>query len=212
VGIEPLIARLVADAGPVGLVRSVRVRLAHWAAATLLFLVAMSLLLRMRPDLPAMLARPAFFWSAAALTLAAALAAAAALVLSVPGAARPIAHRAAPVLCAIAWPVLLLVSSAAGPSIAATPAGVCALLIATIAAGPAWLLHRYVREGASMAPAWSTGLTVLAAGCAAALAQQLHCATDDPTHLFSEHVLAVAVLAAGGAALAGVRRRRSARA
>ena len=206
--VEPLIEQLVADAAPVRLVRPVRVRLVRWISATLLFLVPLSLLLRMRPDLSEMLGRPAFLWSAAALGLAAALAAAAALVLSVPGAERTIAQRAAPVLSAIFWPVLLLASPAGSPDASTTPAGVCALLIAAIAAGPGWLLHRYVREGASLMPAWSAGLTVLAAGCAAALAQQLHCPSDAPAHLISEHVLAVAVLALGGAALAAMPRRR----
>lgn len=205
--VEPLIEQLVADAGPVRLVRPVRVRLVRWIAATVLFLVPLSLLLRMRPDLTEMLARPAFLWSAAALALAAALAAAAALVLSVPGAERTIAQRAAPLFCAGFWPVLLLVSPAGSTASAATAAGVCALLIAAIAAGPGWLLHRYVREGASVSPAWSTGLAMLAAGCAAALAQQTHCPTDAPAHLISEHVLAVAALA-GGAALAATVRRR----
>lgn len=208
---EPLIAQLVANAAPVRLVRPARVRLVRWAAATLLFLAPVSLLIGIRPDLTEMLARPGFLWSAASLAVAGLLAAAAAIVLSVPGAERTIAQRGAPVLCAIAWPVLLLSPTGASGA-ATTPAGVCALLIAAIASGPAWLLHRYVREGASAAPEWSTGLTVLAAACGAALVQQLHCPSNATTHLLSEHVLAVGVLAAGGAALGAVLRRRPARA
>lgn len=200
--VDPLIARLAADAGPVHVVRPVRVRLARWSAAMLLFLVAATVVLGIRSDLAAMLAQPGFLWSAAAIATAAVLAAAAALVLSVPGAERTIAQRAAPVLCVSVWPVLLLVSPARSPEAATTPAGVCVLLIAAIAAGPGWLLHRYVQEGASLTPAWSTGLTMLAAGCAGALVQQLHCPSDALWHLVPEHVLAVAALAAGGAAVA----------
>lgn len=150
--------------------------------------------------------RPALTGIVLLLLLIGALAAGAALVLCVPGAERTRWQRWAPLLVAALWPAALVVTMSAGGNLWAQIAdepviGACPALIAALAAGPAGLLFRLLRQAAPIERAWIAGLASLSAAALGAAVQQLHCPIDAAAHHLLEHVLPVFVLAAVGAML-----------
>jgi hypothetical protein len=202
---EELIIGLAQSAGPVRRLPPLAHRLVRWSVVALLALAALVLLIGVRPDVETA-SRQTAFVVLAALTLATSLtAASAALLLSVPGAARPI-HCWMPAMVAGVWAMVL------GTSVASTASLVelvrpslihvsCVIQIAGLALVPGWTLLEMIRQGAPMPGFSIRGLAALAALAVGAVGTQVLCPVDEPAHLLVGHLVPVVVLAAATAAL-----------
>ena len=202
---EELIIGLAQSAGPVRRLPSLAHRLVRWSVVAMLTLAALVLIIGVRADIEAAV-RPVRFAALAALTLASALtASSAALLLSVPGAARPI-DRWLPLMAAGAWAMVLGTSVASTGSLMEllTPSLIhvsCVIQIAGLALVPGWSLLEMVRQGAPMPGFSIRGLAALAALAMGAAGTQVLCPVDEPAHLLVGHLVPVAVLAGVTAAL-----------
>jgi hypothetical protein len=161
------------------------------------------LILGVRPDIASRAATPAFLVSFFAVGVLAVASAAGALVTSVPGHERWRFAATVPPVLMLTWAAALVARLGAGGSIVAQIAtepahAACLLQISLMAVFPAFVLFRAVRAGASVAPGWSAGLTLLAALGAGAVGSAMICPIDRAAHEMIWHWLPVAVLGAAG--------------
>lgn len=206
---DPLIDALVADLG------SVAPRRPAYEVLLIAGLIGVELLLfvtlrTLRPDMPAAMATPAFWWKSGAFAVIAVLAAAAMLVSLDPAAANQRRSArlwrwlglAAPLALALGW----LIDAGASDRAALLARlqwreGVdCLLNVGLLSLPLVLLLGVLMRRGASTQPARTAAAAGLAAAAFGAVIFALHCPHDDPLYVavwYGGGVLAVAGLARG---------------
>jgi hypothetical protein len=200
---EALIVELARGVAPVTPLPPPSLRLLRWLVAVAAIATVGVWLLGPRADLIIAL-RNAVYDARFVLTAGAGvLAGAAAFVLSVPGAERSRIHRFLPVVCAIAWSLLLGVVLANGGRpfgrLLAFPVNwPCGykILAFSVVFGSALLVA--LRRAAPLEPTWTASLGALASSALAAAATQLICPVDDPAHQLVGHVVPVAIIAVAG--------------
>jgi hypothetical protein len=174
------------------------------AIETLLFVI----LFDMRPDMPAIMMTPGFWWKSGSLAVVATVAAAAALVSLDPATTVPArVSRLWSIMAGVV--VVVLVSGwlrdAVSPSDASLLArldwreGVdCLKNVALLALPPVVLFGMLMRRGAPVQPRHSAAAGGIAAGAGAAFIFAFHCPHDDPLYIavwYGGAVLIVAGLA-----------------
>ena len=207
---DELIIGLARSANPVRRLPSLAHRLSQWTGVALFATAAVVLLVGVRADLETATRQLPFVALAAMTMVTSFTAAGAALLLSVPGAARPV-HRWMPVIAAGVWAIVLAALIAVNGSLMdeltlSQLHAACVVQIGGLALVPAWRLLGIVRQGAPMAGFSIRGLAALAALAMGAAGTQALCPLDDPAHLLIGHFVPVAGLAAIIAALTCRRR------
>jgi hypothetical protein len=202
---DELIVQLARSLAPVSPIASPRVRLMRWTALSLGLAVLGIAAIGPRADVMSAIRQDAFVALAALLLATAVSSAASALTLSIPGAERSPAQRAAPVVLGLAWAATLVAMLAAGGApvarLLAFPVhAACAIEIAAFAAIPAWALFGMLHRAAPLAVTWSAGLAALAAAALGAVATQIVCPLDDPAHHLAGHLLPLVAFTIGVAA------------
>ncbi len=206
---EQLIIGLAQSAAPVRRLPSLAHRLSQWIAVALFTVAAVVLLIGVRTDFETVTRHMSFLALAAITMTTSFTAAGAVLLLSVPGAARPI-HRWIPAIGAGVWAVVLGASIVSNDfsmdvlTLSQIHAG-CVIQIGGLALFPGWWLLEMVRQGAPMQGFSIRSLTALAAVAIGASGTQLLCPVDDPAHQLIGHFVPVVAFAAA----AGVGYRRA---
>jgi hypothetical protein len=206
---DELIMALASNARAVRPLGRPSLRLAGWSAATLPVTALAAMAVGLRADVWSALADPVFTGFLLVTVCTAAVSAAGTLVLSVPGAERPVLSRVLPLAIGGLWP-LALVAILAPRGDAAQRLWLwpfhwaCLIEITGLSIVPGWILFAMLRRAAPLRRAWSGALAALAAAGIGATATQLICPLDDPAHQLVGHVLPVAALTLSGA-LAGHR-------
>jgi hypothetical protein len=200
---EDLIVQLATEAVPVRRLPGISVRLTAWVLATLPVVALFVVIVGARADIPTRAAAPAFLISFLTVGALAIASAAGALITSVPGHDRWRFAAIVPLVLMLTWAAALIARLGGGgpivAQIATEPAhAACLLQISLMAAFPAIALFRAVRAGASVAPGWSAGLTLVAALGAGAAGSALICPIDRAAHEMIWHWLPVAVSGAAG--------------
>lgn len=204
---DNLIDALVADMAPVTPRRPGReaaMVASLLAIEALLFII----LFDMRPDMPAIMMTPAFWWKSGSIAIVTIIAAAAALVSLDPATTVP--ARLSRLWSIMAGVVLIILVSgwlrdAVSPSGASLLArldwreGVdCLTNVGLLALPPVVLFGMLMRRGAPVQPRRSAAAAGIAAGAAAAFIFAFHCPHDDPLYIavwYGGAVLIVAGLA-----------------
>jgi hypothetical protein len=212
---EELIIGLAQSAKPVRRLPSLAHRLSRWTVVALAATSAVVLLIGVRADFEAATRHMPFVALAASTMATSFTAAGAVLLLSVPGAARPV-HRWMPVMAAGVWAIGLGMSMASNDSsmdvfTLSQIHAACVIQISGLALFPGWKLLEMVRQGAPMPDFSIGGLTALAAFTMGAAGTQLLCPVDDPAHLLIGHLIPVVTLAAAAGALTYQRTRNGRR-
>ena len=202
---EELIIGLAQSAHPVRRLPSLAQRLSEWAVVALLAVAAGVVLSGVRADVETA-TRHMSFLALSAITLATSFTAAGAvLLLSVPGAARPV-HRWMPVVVAGVWAIVLGASMASHDSsmkvfTLSQIHAACVVQIGGLALFPGWWLLEMARRGVPTSGFSIRSLAALAALAIGAGGTQLLCPVDDPAHLLIGHLVPVVALAAVAGAL-----------
>ena len=199
--VEDLIVDLSSRATPVKPLARPLIRFVQWFAVAAAIAIAAVAVFGPRADIGHAIQQPMFIATAALTFAAAAVGGVAALVLAVPGALRSAGLRLAAFWLLGAWglvlAILLMRGGIAFPSDPHWPA--CALRILGVGAIPAWVLVMMIRRGAPMRPAAAGEMAAIAAMGTAAVAVQMACPFDAPSHLIRGHFLPVMVLTIAGA-------------
>lgn len=202
---DPLIDSLVADLAPVR-PRRWRREAAVVVGAVTLEAFAVAGMLGMRPDMPAAMTTPAFWWKSLCLALVAGLGAATVLISLDP--AVTIVPRLRRVLTALA--LLLPVALAAGWLVDAGSAGTAALVarldwreglgcvwhVIATAVPMLVLLAWVIRRGAPTRPALTATMAGLAAAGLGAFSFAFSCPHDDPLYVAVWYGAAAAIMVA----------------
>ena len=199
--VEDLIVDLSSRATPVKPLPSPSIRFVQWFAVAAPIAIAAVAVFGPRADIGHAIRQPMFVLIAGLTFAAAAFGGVAALVLAVPGALRSAGLRLTAFWLLGAWglvlAILLMRAGIAFPSDPHWPA--CALRILVVGALPAWMLVAMIRRGAALRPAAAGEMAAIAAMGMAAVAVQIACPFDAPSHLIRGHFLPVMVLTIAGA-------------
>lgn len=199
--VEDLIVDLSGRATPVTPLAPPLVRFAQWLAVAAACAIAAVAAFGPRADFGDAIRQPIFIATAALTFAAAAFGGVAALMLAVPGTSRAASVRLASFGLLGAWGLVLVIlwlrAGVAFPSDPHWP--VCAIRIVGVGVIPAWMLLAMLRGAAPLRPAAAGEMAAIAAMGIAAVATQIACPYDAPSHLIRGHLAPMMLLTILGA-------------
>jgi hypothetical protein len=201
---EELIAQLAGVAEPVRPLPPPWLRAIAWSAVALLSTAAGVAVFGGRSDVAIAVGQPQFVWITAIVLATTAFAVTAALVLAIPGAERSPIQRGSTLVLAGVWALMLAyaIVRAGHGFTGVSDWYVCFIRITGMALVPLVILFGMLRRSAPLRLAWASGLSMMAAAAAGAVAIQFICPLNDPGHALLGHFGPVLVFGSVGAAAA----------